>query len=250
MTGLARSLWPEASSSTGASCRGRRTTTSSSRTTASRARIARLGDPSNPRSWFARSRARVGDGHRLTAPGIPMLFMGQEFLEDKQWSDNVEQHPELLLHWQGLDDGDRQMHDHLRFTRELVALSWRCPACAASGSASFTSTTQTGYSPFTAGSRARAHDVLVVMHLGTVHRVGYWIGFPGGGEWREVFNSDVYEGWVNPRRRQRRPGCRPARAAARLRPLGGPRPACERHPRLRAVTCWLDCGATSRAGPA
>lgn len=25
----------------------------------------------------------------------------------------------------------------------------------------------------------------------------YRIGFPGGGQWREVFNSDVYDQWVN-----------------------------------------------------
>jgi 1,4-alpha-glucan branching enzyme len=42
------------------------------------------------------------------------------------------------------------------------------------------------------------HDVLVVAHLGNENRFGYRIGFPAGGEWREVFNSDVYENWVNP----------------------------------------------------
>jgi 1,4-alpha-glucan branching enzyme len=40
------------------------------------------------------------------------------------------------------------------------------------------------------------HDVIV--HLAPFNRFGYRIGFPGGGEWREVFNSDVYENWVNP----------------------------------------------------
>ena len=42
------------------------------------------------------------------------------------------------------------------------------------------------------------HDVMVVAHLATFNRFDYRIGFPGGGEWREVFNSDVYENWVNP----------------------------------------------------
>ena len=41
-------------------------------------------------------------------------------------------------------------------------------------------------------------DVIVVVHLATLNRFGYRIGFPGEGEWREVFNSDVYENWVNP----------------------------------------------------
>ena len=42
------------------------------------------------------------------------------------------------------------------------------------------------------------HDVIVVVHLANDHRYGYRIGFPGGGDWREIFNSDVYENWVNP----------------------------------------------------
>ena len=33
--------------------------------------------------WYAHSRCRVAMGLLLTAPGIPALFMGQEFLEDK-----------------------------------------------------------------------------------------------------------------------------------------------------------------------
>jgi 1,4-alpha-glucan branching enzyme len=41
-------------------------------------------------------------------------------------------------------------------------------------------------------------DVLVIVHLSTFNRFGYRIGVPGGGFWREVFNSDVYENWVNP----------------------------------------------------
>jgi 1,4-alpha-glucan branching enzyme len=41
-------------------------------------------------------------------------------------------------------------------------------------------------------------DVMVVAHLSSFNRFGYRIGFPFGGEWREVFNSDVYEDWVNP----------------------------------------------------
>lgn len=41
-------------------------------------------------------------------------------------------------------------------------------------------------------------DVIVVVHPAPFNRFGYAIGFPGGGEWREVFNSDAYEQWVNP----------------------------------------------------
>ena len=36
-------------------------------------------------------------------------------------------------------------------------------------------------------------DVMVILHLANFTRVGYQIGLPGEGAWREVFNSDVYE---------------------------------------------------------
>ena len=96
-------------------------------------RIARLGDPEHPRSWFARSRARVATGLSLTAPGIPMLFMGQEFLEDKQWSDDFVSHHDLLLYWAGLDQGDQPMLDYMRFTRELLDLRRQFPGLRGQG---------------------------------------------------------------------------------------------------------------------
>jgi len=127
-----------------------------------------------------------------------MLFMGQEFLEDKQWSDNIDLHPELLLYWQGLDDGDKQMHDHLRFTRELVGLRWHFPGLRGGGFRVVHVHDANRVLAFHRWVEGVGHDVLVVVHLATTHRFGYRIGFPGGGEWREVFNSDVYEAWVNP----------------------------------------------------
>ena len=62
-----------------------------------------------------------------------MLFMGQEFLEDKQWSDDVDGHPELRLFWTGLEGADPAMRDFLRFTRDLIGLRWRSPALRGAG---------------------------------------------------------------------------------------------------------------------
>ncbi len=53
------------------------------------------------RNWYATSRSRVATGLLLTAPGIPMLFMGEEFYEDKRWSDDPEHHPNTLIFWTG-----------------------------------------------------------------------------------------------------------------------------------------------------
>ena len=55
---------------------------------------------SNPRSWYARSRSRVATALLLTAPGIPHLFMGQEFLEQMPW-DVLPNGPNLLS-WEAL----------------------------------------------------------------------------------------------------------------------------------------------------
>jgi 1,4-alpha-glucan branching enzyme len=159
-------------------------------------RIARLGDPSNPRSWYGRSRARVATGISLTAPGIPMLFMGQEFLEDKQWADDFKNHPGLLLHWAGIDQGDKQMLDHLRFTRELIRLRWQYPALRGQGFRAIHAHNENRVLAF--HRWGDGPDVMVVAHLGNHNRFQYRIGFPSEGRWREVFNSDVYENWVNP----------------------------------------------------
>jgi 1,4-alpha-glucan branching enzyme len=134
----------------------------------------------------------------LTAPGIPMLFMGQEFLEDKQWSDDIEHDQALLLNWAGLDTGDKQMLDHLRFTRELIGLRWNQPALRGQGFRVVYDSNNDRVLAFHRWVEGEGRDVMVVVHLSTYNRFGYRIGFPGGGWWREVFNSDVYENWVNP----------------------------------------------------
>jgi len=43
--------------------------------------------PGNSHHWFAKKRSTLGAVLVFTAPGIPMIFQGQEFLEDKWFSD-------------------------------------------------------------------------------------------------------------------------------------------------------------------
>jgi 1,4-alpha-glucan branching enzyme len=128
-----------------------------------------------------------------------MLFMGQEFLEDKQWSDDVDGHPELRLFWDGIDNADDPaMRDFLRFTRELIALRWRHPALRSEGYAPIHADDANRVLAFQRWVPGSGGDVVVVVSLANETRHGYEIGFPAGGRWREVFNSDVYERWVNP----------------------------------------------------
>lgn len=88
-----------------------------------RPRVPWEADPSDPRSWYARSRARVALGWLMTAPSVPQLFMGQEFLEDKLWNDSPNDSAHRIW-WDGLRQ-DRSMADYFRFTRELIALRRR-----------------------------------------------------------------------------------------------------------------------------
>lgn len=127
-----------------------------------------------------------------------VLFMGQEFLEDKQWADDFHNHPGLLLHWAGLDSGDQQMIDHLRFTRELIRLRWEHPGLRGQGFRVVHIHDQNCVLAFHRWVEGEGRDVMVVVHLGNSNRFDYRIGFPGRGRWREVFNSDLYENWVNP----------------------------------------------------
>lgn len=162
-------------------------------------RIAKLADPSNPRSWYARSRARVAAGLLLTAPGVPMLFMGQEFLEDKLWSDNPHD-TDTLIWWEGLAGSDSHMRDFHRFTRDLIWLRRRYPA--------LTSEPITVYEPDRDNRVLAYHrwvpgegaDVVVVISLkeSTFYNYTYALGFPQSGHWHEILNSDAYDHFVNP----------------------------------------------------
>jgi 1,4-alpha-glucan branching enzyme len=161
-------------------------------------RIPRVADPSNSHSWWARSRSRVATGLVLTAPGIPMLFMGQEFLEDKQWSDDVSGHPDLLIYWDGLSSPDPSQRDFLRFTRELIQLRWQQPALRGEGFRVIHVHDQNRVLAFQRWAPGAGNDVIVVINLANYHKYGYQIGFPRAGTWREAFNSDVYDNFLNP----------------------------------------------------
>lgn len=63
-----------------------------------KSRIPSEVDPENPDTWFAKKRATLGLALVMTAPGIPMLFQGQEFLQDGWFQDGEE------LDWDQADE--------------------------------------------------------------------------------------------------------------------------------------------------
>jgi len=162
-------------------------------------RISKLADWNNQRSWYARSRSRAATGILLAAPGAPMLFMGQEFLEEEFWSDNP-QRDDLFISWDGLEGKDRHMSDFHRFTRDLIWLRRHQPALRSEGINVFHIDEFNRVLAFHRWVPGVGHDVVVVLSLreGTFYDHSYALGFPLSGQWREVFNSDVYDSFPNP----------------------------------------------------
>jgi 1,4-alpha-glucan branching enzyme len=124
--------------------------------------------------------------------------MGQEFLEDKPWSDNPEYERDTLLWWEGLEGQDKAMADHLRFTQELIALRRRHPALRSERVNPFHVNPGARVIAFHRWIEGVGRDLVVVATLSESTHWNYQLGLPAAGRWLEVFNSDVYDHWVNP----------------------------------------------------
>ena len=81
-----------------------------------KARITSEVRGDNPTGWDAQKRATLGAALVLTAPGMPMLFQGQEFLEDEWFRDTVP------LDWErawAFRDITQMFRDLIRMRRNL-----------------------------------------------------------------------------------------------------------------------------------
>ena len=154
-------------------------------------RIPALADPADPRSRWARGRARAATGLLLAAPGIPMLFMGQELLEDKPWDDS--RSPDHLVDWDRLANGDRDITAFLRFVREATVLRRRHPALRRGAIHVFHVHDGNRILAFQRWIEGEGRDVVVVISFNDDTFPEYRLGFPGGGEWLESFNSGAYD---------------------------------------------------------
>lgn len=159
-------------------------------------RMPVLADSSNPRSWYARSRSRVAMGLILTAPGIPMLFMGQEFLEARQWADDLENHADKRPDWDAIAKS-KVMRDFQAFSRDLIGLRSNLEALTGEGYRTVHVHNANRVLAFHRWVPGIGADVMVIASLNNGNWFNYSIGFPSGGIWRERFNSDLYDGLPN-----------------------------------------------------
>jgi 1,4-alpha-glucan branching enzyme len=150
-----------------------------------KARVASEIDPRDPDSWFAQKRTTLAAALVLTSPGIPMLFQGQEFLEDGWFQDSVP------LDWHK----SKEFSGLVRMYRDLIHLRLNRSGCTRGLSGSGVHTFHQNQSDGVLAYH-RSHqggpgdDVVVVANFSRLARENYQLGFPSPGMWRLRLNSD------------------------------------------------------------
>jgi 1,4-alpha-glucan branching enzyme len=90
------------------------------------------------------------------------------------------------------------MIDFHHFTRELIWLRRKYPALRGEGVQTLSMENLPRVLVFQRWVEGEGRDVVVVASLNEFTLYNYQIPMPSSGTWFEVFNSDVYENWVNP----------------------------------------------------
>jgi len=136
-------------------------------------------------SWFSRKRSTLAGALVLTSPGIPMIFEGQELLEDRWFQDNVP------IDWSRAES-ERGI---LGMYRDLIALRRNLPGVTRGLCGQ-----NIHLYHFDDGAKIIAFhrwdkqgpkdSVVVVVNMMNQIRDGYAIGFPRAGLWKTRFNSD------------------------------------------------------------
>jgi 1,4-alpha-glucan branching enzyme len=138
--------------------------------------------------WQKFANLRAYYGLMWGYPGKKLLFMGQEFAQRREWSE------ERALDWELLGapahEGVRRcLRDLNRLYRETPALHAR--DCEPEGFA-WAIVDDAANSVFAWTRHAPgAPPVVVVSNMTPVPRIGYRVPLPADGRWREIFNSDA-----------------------------------------------------------
>lgn len=170
---------------------------------------------------------RLSYGYMAAHPGKKLLFMGQEFGQEREWSEKRE------LDWQLLEPVEGEMSDNERLRQYVSILNsfyLAHPAMYAdddktSGFEWF-STLDADDSVISFARKSKDEILFVVCNFTPVAHENFRLGVPFAGKYKEIFNSDAKEyggtGFVNPRiktsKRVRQDG-RPNSIECKLAPL-------------------------------
>lgn len=150
-----------------------------------KARVPQEVNPKDPKGWYSQKRSTLAAAMVFTAPGIPMLFQGQEFLEGDFFRDTVP------VDWDQRDE----FHGILRLYRDLIRLRLNRDGFSRGLCGQFTQVYHLhdqrkllAYHRWDKGGPG--DDVVVVANFLNQLQDGYVIGFPSAGTWKLRFNSD------------------------------------------------------------
>lgn len=141
--------------------------------------------PGNAGSYHAKKRATLGATLVFTTPGIPMLFMGQEFLEDQWFQDT------RPLDWSKLEKypGIVQLHRDLMILRRNGYDTTK--GLQGRNVTTYHVNIQDNVIAFHRWWDGGPRDsVVVVTNFSAQPKEGYVIGMPTEGVWKARFNSD------------------------------------------------------------
>jgi 1,4-alpha-glucan branching enzyme len=145
----------------------------------------------DPHGWFAQKRSTLAAGLLCTSPGIPMLFQGQEFLDERPFHDGTP------MNWERQD----RFAGIVSLYRDLVGLRLN----------------RTNKTRGLCGQHINIHhrnegdkvlafhrwdrggpgdDVVVVANLRNRQQRNYRLGFPAPGAWKLLLNTD-WRGYSN-----------------------------------------------------
>lgn len=151
-----------------------------------KARVPQEVNPDDACGWYAQKRSTLAAGLVFTAPGIPMLFQGQEFLQGEWFRDDVP------LDWALRDD----FSGITRLYRDLIRLRLNRAGASRGLCGQFTNTFHVNDADkLVAYQRWDRHgpgdDVVVIANFSAGAHDTYRIGMPAAGEWTLLFNSDA-----------------------------------------------------------
>lgn len=150
------------------------------------ARVVSEVNADDPTGWFAQKRSTVGAALALTAPGIPMLFQGQEFLQGEWFRDDIP------VDW----DLSEDHHGIVRLYRDLIRLrrNWRDSTRGLSGHGVAVThlDDEANLLAFHRWADGGPGDsTVVIVNLANAALEDYRIGMPSAGLWRLELNSDA-----------------------------------------------------------
>jgi 1,4-alpha-glucan branching enzyme len=141
--------------------------------------------PGNAGSWYSRKRSTLGAALVFTAPGIPMIFQGQEFLENSYFRDVEVLDWSKLVTYAGI---------HTLY-RDLIRLrrNWFNQTAGLRGqqlNVHHVNNADKLIAFHRWENGGPGDDVVIVANFANRSYDSYALGFPRGGLWRVRFNSD------------------------------------------------------------